>query len=86
MARTKTQRQHAHSQATHHSSANHATPRKTSKTASWIVSIFLALVGIAVGFFAGGDALSTIGGGIVGGVIGYLAGLSIDRSATAKSK
>ncbi len=86
MARSRTHKPQAHSHSTHHASANHHNPRKPARTASWIVAIFLALVGIAVGFFAGGDALSTIVGGIVGGVAGYLAGLSIDKNSLAKSK
>lgn len=86
MAHSRHPHKHAHSKTTHHSNANHAVTKKQTRNASWIVCIFMALLGLAVGFFAGGNLFSSATGAIVGGIAGYLAGLSIDRNADIKTK
>lgn len=86
MAHSKQQHKRSHTKTTHHTSANHAVSKKQTRNASWIVCIFMALLGLAVGFFAGGNLFSSATGAVVGGIAGYLAGLSIDRNAEIKTK
>lgn len=86
MAKSKHSNKPGHSKTTHHANANHALAKKHTRNASWIVGIFMALLGLAVGFFAGGDLFSSATGAIVGGIAGYFAGLSIDKNAEIKNK
>jgi hypothetical protein len=54
---------------------------KEKASAATVFAVTGAVVGIAVLFFAtGGDYIWAIGGGVIGGVIGYLVGKSWDKA------
>lgn len=53
---------------------------KEKASASTVFAIAGAVVGIAVLFFAtGGNYVWAIGGGVIGGLVGYLVGKSWDK-------
>jgi len=61
--------------------AGHTGESKEKASASTVFAITGAIVGIAILFFAtGGDYIWALGGGVVGGLIGYLVGKSWDKN------
>lgn len=60
--------------------ASHTGESKEKANASTVFAITGAVVGLAVFYFATqGDFLWALGGGAIGGVIGYLVGKSFDK-------
>jgi uncharacterized membrane protein YfcA len=67
----------------HHQTNDRKHKRKRSATA--VMSLFAALLGVIVVFIAAGsDPLWLVVGGVAGAVIGYLIGHSIDRTLEKK--
>ena len=83
MARTRHPRKH--STGTHHSTADHARPRKNTKSAGIILAIFMGLLGLAVGFFATSGTTGMVVGTLIGVIAGFLVGNAMDKSVTNKT-
>ena len=61
--------------------ASHTGESKEKASASTVFAVTGAVVGIAVLYFATqGNFIWALGGGVIGGVVGYLIGKSLDRS------
>ena len=61
--------------------ASHTGESKEKASASTVFAIAGAIVGVAVLYFATqGDLLWALGGGVIGGAVGYLVGKSWEKS------
>jgi uncharacterized membrane protein len=75
---------HRHKHAHHHTTPVNQTPheqRSSARKAGVILAVFIGLLGLAVAFFAVGTTNAVIIGGVVGIVLGFLIGSSLDRAA-----
>jgi len=80
MAESRHRHKHAHHHATHANPTHHQ--QKTSaRKAGLILAVFIGLLGLAVAFFAVGTTNAVVIGGLIGAVLGYLIGSSLDRAA-----
>lgn len=66
----------------YHARADHQKPEKPVSKAKVIMSIIIAATGVAVAFFGMGfNTTALIIGGIIGAVVGWLIGTSMDNLA-----
>ena len=69
----------------HHPQQQHATARKQPRKAAPIMSVFIGLFGLGMGYFASGLTPSAlIIGAILGGLVGYLIGHGMDKASREK--
>ena len=81
MPRSRSRKPH-HQQQHHPPTAKHQ-PKKNKVVI--VATIFLALLGIGIAWFAAGNNLLVLAlGGLVGGVCGYFFGKQIDKSLASK--
>jgi len=77
MPQSRNRHKHHH----HHPVHSHSTAVKVKRTAAFVVSILVALLGLAVAYFTQGpDGWWMLVGAASGAVIGYFVGHSMDKS------
>lgn len=75
MPESRNRHKHPHQVQTHHA------PAKYKLSVAVVLAVFTAILGLAIAFFTvGTDVVWLIIGAVSGGLIGYFAGLTIDRS------
>jgi hypothetical protein len=66
---------------------HHQTPHRTPKKSYRIViaaAIFFALVGLGITYFIAGSGTWMIAGAVVGAILGYIAGMQIEKAIYKK--
>lgn len=80
MPESKSRHPHKHQQPVHHNVKS-----KQPSRAVLIAILFLALLGLGIGYFIGGNDSVSLGvGAIAGAVAGYLFGRQIDKTIARK--
>jgi hypothetical protein len=76
-------RSHHRAKKHHHPQQHqqHGAPSRPKRKAAPVFSIFGAVFGFAIVYFAADNIIAAVAGGIAGGVIGYFIGNGLDKSA-----
>lgn len=76
---------HRHKSHAHSSAHPQPARRRPRRSATWLMGIFLALFGLAIGFFAAGASpVALVMGGLAGGIAGLLLGKKMDNSVKSE--
>jgi hypothetical protein len=79
-------RSHHRPKKHHPQQQQHAGTSKPRKKAAPVISIFLGVFGLAIGYFAAGEfnIIALVAGAAIGALAGYLIGNNIDKAALKK--